>query len=216
MQEIISITKQRYFTYSFLSGLFTHFLSIEALNNIKDSNALDGLAEFDSKDFQIALNDLMEEFQILCNDDEKLRQLKIEFENYFLFNFGENIPLWETVYLGRDRSLNSEITHQVRYVYLTQGYVMNEAEEFEDHLSNELAFMSLLCRDSLEDDQVKHDSIISSQIKFLEDHLCRWVPEMVDLTSRTKICRFYKCLIQFTHLFLQVDLEYLKSLSFEK
>lgn len=112
-------------------------------------------------------------------------------EDYYRLFFGPGhilAPPWESVYEGRDRLIFGKSELSVRRFYHKFGLEVNP-KEAADHLSFELSFMARLCSFNSYDHSQNSIGILKAMKKFLQDHLCKWVPiwkDCVKLNAETK------------------------------
>jgi putative dimethyl sulfoxide reductase chaperone len=115
--------------------------------------------------------------------EEKLHLEKDEFNRLFV-GPGEIIaPPWESVYQSKEQLLFDEVTFKVREQYHRFGLqFVRENHEPDDHIAVELEFMiylNQLCTEICREQQPEGENLknhLQSQLDFLDEHLCRWVP----------------------------------------
>ena len=148
-------------------------------------------------------------------------QLRREFALLFLSPRGGVHP-YESVYRGTRRRLMDEPWLEVRRFYREAGIEKGQQELHpEDHVSVELGFMAYLCfaeshcRASDVSDTTLTD-VTSTQYRFLDEHLIRWVPQLCraieavpDTSYYHRVARFTSALIEEDHARLSVPTEQL-------
>jgi TorA maturation chaperone TorD len=117
--------------------------------------------------------------------DEIQNALRWDYTRLFIGPDKLPAPPWESVYLSPDRLLFQKQTMQVRRIYRKFGYIpRNHPHEADDHLGLELDFMFKLASRTKEDiDQKRFESaldLLQDQSSFLDEHLLKWVPLLVD------------------------------------
>jgi len=99
-----------------------------------------------------------------------------------LFGPGGPVPLWESSYLPPDPLAQGEVVADVKQAYLRAG-LRPSSPEGPDHLSTELEFLSFLCGQEAaaweEGDVAAVRRSLKRQGKFLDRHLCLWLPGLV-------------------------------------
>ncbi len=82
-----------------------------------------------------------------------------------------------------------------------------DAGLFPDHLCVEMEFVEHLA--AAQADASDPASYLRAQRDFLERHLCRWLPRLVDTVQRQAELPFYRNLVACTAAFLEADRRYL-------
>lgn len=153
--------------------------------------------------------------------DDSLEDLEIDYAACFISSGIDGHAAaypFESVYTSEKRLMMQDARDEVLAVYRSQG--MDKAEgwkESEDHIALELEFMGLLSQRSAESlragDAEAVDSLISTQLNFLEDHLCSWVPLLTADLRRFAKTDFYRGLAWLTDGYLDMDRDFLREAS---
>jgi TorA maturation chaperone TorD len=121
----------------------------------------------------------------------------------------------ESVHTTGLRLVMQDARDEVLAIYHAAG--MDKAEswhEGEDHIAAELEFMKTISARSEEavgaGDGVVLDSLLETQLNFLQDHLINWVPILVDEMDRFAKTEFYQALGHWLLGFLETDREFLQ------
>ena len=91
---------------------------------------------------------------------------------------------------------------------------MSTFTEPEDHVAIELAFMSLLARqtaDALQDDRIEETKrLVELQKRFLAEHLTLWIPRMCSDILKAARQEFYKGIALVTRGYVSADVSMLE------
>jgi TorA maturation chaperone TorD len=125
-----------------------------------------------------------------------------------LFVVNRNVPLCESGFLSPGAPAQTMATLEQEYSAAGLS-VASSFEEPPDHAAVELEFMSLLCEAeaSAWTKRSTQDSIkqLEEESRFLERHLSRWFPALVEEVSIRAAGGFYACVTQATHAFIEHD-----------
>lgn len=126
---------------------------------------------------------LKEMFQMKFN--ETSHEIKMDFARIFL-GPGKHFPPYESLYnypMGDKPRLWGKATEKVQAFYTSVGLMVDEEINLiTDHISAELLFMSYLVENGL----------MEHQMRFLEEHLLKWIPEYCDEVRKHANTTFYK------------------------
>jgi TorA maturation chaperone TorD len=111
------------------------------------------------------------------------------------------LPPYESVYLeGR---LFGDSTGKITEIF--QQYSLEpHNNEPPDHISMELDFMRLLCRNEAEAGNGMRD-VRREEERFLEEHLLRWIPAFCEQIRKFDTTSFYKGLVDITEGWIIYD-----------
>lgn len=121
---------------------------------------------------------------------------------------------WESVHLSADGLLFQESTLRVRQAYRAAGFkAAGYPHEPDDHLGTELSFMAALAASSMEKwragDTVGARADLMIQQRFLDDHLCRWVPlfcsSVAAAPDKLRVNEFYVVAAEMVSLLVKAD-----------
>ncbi len=121
---------------------------------------------------------------------------------------------WESVHLSADGLLFQESTLRVRQAYRAAGFkAAGYPHEPDDHLGTELSFMAALAASSMEKwrsgDGLGARADLMSQQRFLDDHLCRWVPLFCSAVAaapdKLRVNEFYVVAAEMVSLLVKAD-----------
>jgi putative dimethyl sulfoxide reductase chaperone len=128
------------------------------------------------------------------DDDEKIIQLKEEYNRLFIGPNALPAPLWESVYLSREHLLFEEVTLEVRNCYHQYGLsFIRESNEPDDHIVIELEFLSYLIQKTLESaDAATKKKLLEDQYSFLTNHLLKWCPTFCEILSKSTSFGLYQ------------------------
>ncbi|MFN8474720.1 MAG: molecular chaperone TorD family protein [Anaerolineae bacterium] len=109
----------------------------------------------------------------------------------------QNVYPYESVFLGDDLMLNTDVTYRVEDLYNLAGFVPEGARvAAPDHLGVELLFMAHLI--ALEEDGRAPEPARRRQTRFLAEHLARWAPICALTVARLTPHLIYHALAQLT------------------
>lgn len=122
---------------------------------------------------------------------------------------------YESVYTSPKRLLMQGARDEVLVIYRANGIDKDESwKDGEDHIALELEFMQIigerLAQAFRAGEDAKVDSLLQTQLHFLEDHLLAWYPMMAADIERFSKTDFYRGLGELTTGFLASDHEFLK------
>jgi TorA maturation chaperone TorD len=170
----------------------------------------------------------LKNFAATAHIDKAIPSLKQEYMDLFAVPTGRYVTPFEDVYRGKpvegkqERGpLLGERAIAVRRIYREAGAEMDrECKELPTHIGVELSFMSFLCereaaairnegREALRD-QEKRKAMDSSryrelQVRFLQEHLNDWFPQLSQAIQANAKSLFYKGLALITAEFLARD-----------
>ena len=103
-------------------------------------------------------------------------------------------PPYESVYLSHDHLMNQEQTLQVKRIYQTYAWNPSLNGKIpEDHLGIELQFLNMLLEKFIEiDDGVCKREVHTDMIKFIDNHIIKWLPEWNTNLQQNAVSPFYK------------------------
>lgn len=118
------------------------------------------------------------------------------------------LPMWESVWTGRERLLYGEPTFQVREFYFRHGLeAPRKDNEPDDHLSLELAFVATLLGRAYgaakegREGQVKN--LCSEVLTFYHEHIEKWAFECLNLIEGRAATRLIKHIVMLTRKTLE-------------
>lgn len=217
--NLAQIIQQRQAVYAFLKRLYERELTGELLRemsrkmkpllaladilpNIRSQNAVRQLVKFISSISSRNLDEL---------------QIKLAADYARLFLSINKIPPHPSESVYREGAMMQYYRDEVLQTYWSFGVdKKTEFTEPEDHIAVELGFMMFLCdkaHESLQKGGVREASrYIEAQNDFLEKHLLKWVPRLVDDIIATGQTPFYKSIAILTNEFLKMDVSAIKDL----
>lgn len=156
-------------------------------------------------------------------DEDLGKKIRSEYAALFI---GPRPPLahpYESVYVGPQSRLFSDVTIEVRDYYATFGYKMPEDKAHrvpDDHISYELIFLAELCEREagllLAGKLHEAREVLSGQMGFLAGHLGKWVDEFAKRCSIAGGSGYYEAWAIYMAAFLHSDLDYLKEIADEQ
>jgi TorA maturation chaperone TorD len=211
--------------YHFFSDIFLNPPQRDFFDQIAKKDFLDELSSLFGEKGVAELK----EFAATVHLDEDLEALKKEYMDLFAVPTGRYVTPFEDVYRGmvvdgkqeRGPLLGKKAIAVIR-MYREAGAEMNEAcMELPTHIGVELSFMRFLCereaqaihneeRDILIDgerktegwDSIRHRDL---QIRFLQEHLNEWFPQLSQSIQANTKGPFYRGLALMTESFIVQD-----------
>lgn len=219
MEKVENLLSSRLILYRFFSRVFERELSqgqIESL--INDIRRVDssGIMNTELKGGIENLKAFLDE--INCHTIDKVRlRLAVEYADLFLGVKGLPHPS-ESSYLSGDNLIWQEWAEKIFYDYLDACFVKsNTFPEPPDHIAIQLQFMALLCQRQInalrENKAEEFLESLKLQKSFLEGHLLRWIPQMVEIITKYDGSGFYKSIAEILNGFLEIDKCILEAMS---
>jgi len=212
--------------YRFLSDIYLRPLSGDLLHRLVDREFLEELAVLFGEG---AVADL-KNFAATAHVDNDLVPLKQEYMNLFAVPIGRYVAPFEDVYRGEtvdgDQQrgpLLGERAVAVKRIYRAVGAEMDQAcKELPTHIGVELSFMAFLCdkeaealRNAGQEEELlgQENKAVTNfanyrehQIRFLQDHLTVWFPQLSRSIQEKAKSPLYRGLAQITEAFLTQDI----------
>jgi putative dimethyl sulfoxide reductase chaperone len=172
-------------------------------------------AHIDNKDFKKGsdrLGAFVESVKMNYEKDKAkfLQDLAAEYASLFLNVGPKPVYLAESVYLGKEHLLYEEPYFDAVRIYQLYGFKKRSSfREPEDHIAIELEFMAHLCDMAcLSMDQGKNDygaGYLNNQVEFLDLHLSKWVPQLVEKVRWASKNDFYLAIADLLNGFVATD-----------
>lgn len=153
------------------------------------------------------------------SDPAELRtRVATEYAELFVGPRAPLAPLYESVYVGAIRRLNTDVTMRVRRFYEREGLeVVRRNTVPNDHIGLELEFMAALCTreaDALEaGDADEAQRLQGVQRDFLQTHLGAWVDAFAARVAQAYCAHYYDAWTRFVQAFVSEDSAYLARVS---
>jgi putative dimethyl sulfoxide reductase chaperone len=200
--------------YRFLSAVFLNPPSENFLERIGDRDLIQELSRLFGQKAAA-----LKEFAAAAHSDEDITSLTQEYMDLFAVPTGRYVLPFEDVYRGttvdgkQERGpLLGKRAIAVTRIYREGGAEMERTcKELPTHIGVEIAFMSFLCeREALaildrEGENVDSDKYRQLQVRFLEEHLNQWFPQLSQSIQKNAKSRFYPGLALIAEAFLTQD-----------
>lgn len=206
--------------YRFLAVLYTRPPTEGLVRQVCNRNFLSDLTAVFGARHTHWLKDFSRSFD---GDHEKLR---LDYHALFKAPAGSYVTPYESVYMdappegeGAGRGLlMGPSSRKVKAFYAEAGFRLSkEARELADFLGHELDFMSRLCEEEARAGAAKDPELVSScrrvELKFLEQHLGRWMGVVAGRIQENAGTDFYKGVAEITRAFVKRDLKGLRKAS---
>ncbi len=192
-------THQKLFTCDLTEDCFEAFLS--ASKSIL-SNQLPYEAERDFIPASIKVLDLFSE--------ASLAKLKHDYAAIFEMPGKQKVPFWESYYITGDHLFIQEQTLTIRKEYIESGLIPSMLYKVpDDSLALEMDYMKTLSDKAFEYFQNQnfdeYSSIISTSKGFIEAHLHKWIPKMLNTATENLPGNSYSLLISLLNNFIILD-----------
>lgn len=211
--------------YRFLASVYLQPLSLELVQHISDEAFLEELAVL----FGDGVVAELKAFGTAANPEDEIPLLRQEYMDLFAVPLGRYVTPFEDVYRGirQDGSqergpLLGERAVAAKILYREAGARVDKAcNELPTHVGVELAFMAFLCKNEAaaiermekkEKSGEKHEAADEAgiyrqyQLKFLDEHLNAWFPQLSRAIQDKSRSGFYRGLARLTETFLAMDL----------
>lgn len=213
--QLIRVLKRRMGTYSLLARLFRVEVDEAFLEELRRM-AFPAAAENE----EVARGYSLMAKYLAGTWENTLQQLAVDFTRVFIGygmdSYSAAFP-YESVYTSERRLLMQDARDEILALYRAAGLEKDESwPESEDHLALELEYMAIHTRRALEalesgDEDEAYGNLLT-QLHFMEDHLARWVPLMMEDMRKFARTDLYLGLSYLTEGFLDDDREFLTEL----
>lgn len=214
--ELLAI---RQFLYSFFGSSFLHYLSAEAITIILQERLFDEFPlEIDGEDFQQGLNLLQawakENRNAVIQD--VLDELRLDYNALFVGPGHLLAAPWESVYLTEEKTIFGEPMMAVREFYLSHGWELaRKNTEPDDHFGVEMEFMARMIAKQgqalAEGEQEEADFLAREQLRFLQEHLLKWLNEFTSGVLKNARTPFFQGLSRLVRGVIAWDYDYLET-----
>ncbi len=178
---MIEELKEKKYIYKLLKHIFWAEPSGDFL---KDIAAMEAIAEDD--DLDKGLNEIIS--AVRCNKDrldKYTEELAVEFARLFI---GPRNPFalpYASFYLSESKTMMSDITLDVRKVYLDAGMAVKELYSLpDDHIAIELEFLQYIAERIIElfekGNREEASLLYDLQGRFMKDHIAKWAASFAD------------------------------------
>jgi TorA maturation chaperone TorD len=204
MQKMTNVAEQRSNIYGLLAAVFRQEVTSDLLQQIKDPQFLGVLSDLGVE--------LKSDF-FQKPDKELLDDLAVEYARLFL-GPGKHISPHESVHYRKDDvqsgQLWGESTVQVKKFIESSGLTyQSDYKGLPDHISVELEFMQQVTLQEgqawAEEDKDTALNCLKNEMKFIEEHLVRWVPVFCEKVIQEAELPFYREIAGLTEKFVEFE-----------
>jgi TorA maturation chaperone TorD len=219
--DLAILAEARSKVYGFLSQIYLNSPDKAMTNRILEGNY---------EAFQTSLKDTIETSKLVSEGIREImdfveaskdislqdvqKELSVEYTRLFrgIKRFYGPPPPYESVYSG-EGVIMGNITVNVQSIYSEVGLkVPNHLKgEMPDHIGFELDYLHYLCEEesnSLKDKKIGDGiSLKEKQIKFLIEHIVKWVPSFTETALDHATSGFYKGVLMLTKGFVMVEID---------
>ena len=161
---------------------------------------------------------LFEHLRTYRNQDLDALRTKVatEYAELFIGPRPPLSPLYESVYVGAVKRLNTDVTMQVRKFYERNGFTAVKRNSVpNDHIGLELEFMSHLCERETREAEAGDLAAVAKtrhlQLQFLAMHLSAWIDPFTARVSQAWCADYYEAWCRFVQSFVKEDDAYLSA-----
>jgi len=202
--SVLEILQERAATYSFLSQVYKHEVSVEQLERLLPALAEESADPGTTSEGHELLRQFASQVQGL--DLTKVAtDLGAEYVRMFYSGLqigGGGVYPYESVYTSPEHVMMQEAHSQVLRLYQQEALQRDPAsKEPEDHIAFEFEFMAYLCERAAEAWGTYLGvarAYLQKQKAFLEEHLLVWVPDFCEDVVRATRSDFYRGVAQLT------------------
>ena len=203
-ENIKELAGHRSNIYGFLAAVYRQELTSELYQQMKDNEFQEVLSSLGVK-----LNNGF--FQI--SEQELLENLAVEYTRLFV-GPGKHISPHESVQHQKEGvqsgQLWGELTAEVKKIIESSGLeYTSEYTGMPDHISVELEFMQQVVRREAQawgaDDDETARLCLKNEKKFIDEHLCGWIPEFCEKVIETAEMPFYREMARLTLSFIEFE-----------
>jgi TorA maturation chaperone TorD len=208
-ENIKELAGHRSNIYGFLAAVYRQELTSELYQQMKDNEFQEVLSSLGVK-----LNNGF--FQ--NSEKELLENLAVEYTRLFV-GPGKHISPHESVQHKKEGvqsgQLWGELTAEVKKIIESSGLeYTSEYTGMPDHISVELEFMQQVVRREAQawgaDDDETARLCLKNEKKFIDGHLCGWIPEFCEKVIETAEMPFYREMARLTRSFIEFEAQELK------
>jgi TorA maturation chaperone TorD len=205
--------------YGFLSHIYL---------NLPDKVMTKRILDYNYEAFQASLNDTIETPKLLSEGIREImdfvkgskdiplqdlqKELSVEYTRLFrgIKRFYGPPPPYESVYSGEGVIMgNTTVNVQSKYSEVGLKVPNHLKGEMPDHIGFELDYLRYLCEEeskSFKDEKMgEATSLKEKQIKFLIEHVVKWVPSFTENALEYATSGFYKGILKLTKGYIMVE-----------
>ena len=210
--------------YQFFSSCYLQPLGLDLLQQILNTEFLRELSVL----FVGEGMDVLKEFATTADFDKDFESLKQEYMDLFAVPTGRYVVPFEDAYYGKCIEEKDDYgplmgarTIAVKKLYRGAGAEMEQTcKELPTHIGIELSFMKFLCQmEMAEIKSAENDPLLKTeeeyvtnsckyqkmQIRFLQNHLNKWFPQLSQKIQANAKSKFYRGIAMITEEFLAND-----------
>lgn len=208
-ENIKELAGHRSNIYGFLAAVYRQELTSELYQQMKDNEFQELLSSLGVK-----LNNGF--FQ--NSEQELLENLAVEYTRLFV-GPGKHISPHESVQHKKEGVQNGqlwgELTAEVKKIIESSGLeYTSEYTGMPDHISVELEFMQQVVRREAKawgaDDDETAWLCLKNEKKFIDEHLCGWIPDFCEKVIKAAESPFYREMARLTRRFINFEKKELK------
>lgn len=196
---------QRQLIYSILALFYRGELA-KGLDILQSTDILQQLSDYSSDPLmKSSTYILIKEIETNKDNSNYAKLLLEDYQRLFVGPDHIFAPLWESVYITKDRIIFDESELEIRRLYNKSGLDVKKTEP-ADHLSLELGFMARLCFEIKIDLTLITDQRLVKQKQFLKEHLLKWTLYLKESINEHALTQFWISFSEITRSWLVMDL----------
>ncbi|MBI5196765.1 MAG: molecular chaperone TorD family protein [Nitrospirae bacterium] len=179
--------------FNLLSTMYLCKPTKEALENWKV------LLSGDVPDFMADLKNSIDNIDL--NSEQTLEDLLWEYTRLFIGPYRLPCPPWESVYTSSRKLMMQDAYDEVLNFYNEAGLAVNNPDIMSDHIGAELNFLAVLFQ-RIDSEPEKMFYCTNIAIRFLDEHIIKWVPTFTRDMEDAADSFFYRALAMSTRNFI--------------
>lgn len=213
MKEAASLLMEaRVFAYDLLRQFYLREMEMKLYAFLRDEHVVRGFPFAD--EHELIREGLEQATNYLDSPalsmEEAYDKVHWDFTRLFIGPEAPLAPPWESAYLSEYKLLFQKQTMEVRRIYRKYEFLpANYPHEADDHLGLEMEFMFHLAaqaKAALDEGNLEQASEqLKEQALFLEEHLLKWIPKLVEDILKSAETDFHRGMAKVLQGFLEVD-----------
>jgi TorA maturation chaperone TorD len=201
--EMAEMALNRSNIYAFLSRIYQKEVDRELLNQIRNSEFLEVLSEYD-----VGIKEL-----VLQDDDKLIEDLAVEYTRLFI-GPGPHLAPYESVYHENDdgdwgRLWGRDTVLVKKFIESSGLQYRSDYTGLPDHIGVELEFMGEATKKEAETWQEGNMEgalyCLKMQKRFMDEHMIKWIPLYCDKLVEAAVLSFYREIAKLTKEFIEIE-----------
>ncbi len=150
-------------------------------------------------DFLLDLKNAVDSINL--DSEQEVEDLLWEYTRLFIGPYKLPCPPWESVYTSPKKLMMQDAYDEVLDFYSGTYLAVNNPDIMPDHIGVELNFLAVLFQ-KIDREPEKMSYCTNIAIRFLDEHIIKWVPEFTQDMEDVADSSFYKALARATRNFI--------------